>query len=201
MQRSSAVRRPARSSSLRQLTISASTCRTSASQLARRDRPLPVSRACRIRPCSGWARRCTSPRRSRASSTSFIDWGDTRARRDSWALDRPLRRSSTLRVVYWLTVSPWAWTTVPMAWRTIRSMRPTRYSSVGAPRSPDSSTACADRVSITPPWLRVRRGRAQCRTSWPARRSRRARSAGRGCRARRTPRPRAGRPSPRRRHG
>src|SRR5262245_30147559 len=135
MPESSVLRRACRSSSPSPLNMRASTAWTSASQGASRALPLAVSRACRIRPWSGWARRRTSPLSSSVSSTSFIDWGDTSARRASWALERPLRRLSTLSVVYWLTDSPCAFRTVPIARRTTRSMRPTRYNSVGSPPS------------------------------------------------------------------
>ena len=64
-----------------------------------------------MRPCAGCARRRTSPRFSSASRTSFIDCDDTSERRASCAFDSPLRRASTLSVVYCAADSPCGRTT------------------------------------------------------------------------------------------
>ena len=156
-----------------------------------------------------WARRPNEARSSSARSTSFIDCGDTRARRASWALDSPLRRSSTLSVVYWLTESPWALTTVVDA----HGGRPDPCARRGTATSARCRRRRAPRRRRS--LGRQRAGRLQRRRLPLARISRSStmsnvaasspaasgRSAARGWAAPRTPRPRGGSRSLRRRRG
>ena len=82
-------RRAASSHAVRSRIIRASTSRTAASHAPSSRRPLAVSLAWRIRPWSGCARRRTSPRRSRVSSTSFIDCGEHKGATGELGIGQP----------------------------------------------------------------------------------------------------------------